>query len=53
MSTRVTSPIKDQNAAKNMSYIYDKFVGVHAERVPFNIVFVSKSHYIYSALLNT
>lgn len=44
MSTLATSIFKDQNAAKPLSYIHDKYVVVQADKAPINIVFVSKSH---------
>ena len=46
MSTRSTSIFKDPNVAKHLSLLHDKYVIVPADKVPNNIVFVCKSHYI-------
>jgi hypothetical protein len=46
MSTRSTSIFKDQNVAKHLSLLHDKYVIVSADKAPSNIVFVCKSHYI-------
>ena len=46
MSTRPTSIFKDPNVAKHLSLLHDKYVIVSAVKVPNNIVFVCKSHYI-------
>ena len=46
MSTRSTSIFKDPNVAKHLSLFHDKYVIVSADKVPNNIVFACKSHYI-------
>ena len=47
----VTSIFKDPNVAKHLSYSYDKYVVVPADKAPNNIVFVCKTHYI-NCLIN-
>ena len=37
---------KDPNVAKHLSYLHDKYVVVHADKAPNNIVFVCKAHHI-------
>ena len=46
-----TSIFKDQNVAKHLSYLHDKYVVVPADKTPSNIVFVCKTHYI-NCLIN-
>ena len=44
MNTCTTSVFKDLYDAKHPFYINDKYAVVPIDRVPFNIVFVCKSH---------
>jgi hypothetical protein len=46
MSTGSISIFKDLNVAKHLSLLHEKYVIVSADKVPNNIVFVCKSHYI-------
>jgi hypothetical protein len=46
MSTCSTSIFKDPNVAKHLSLLHDKYVTVSADKAPYTIVCVCKSHYI-------
>ena len=46
MSTRSTSIFKDPNVDKHLSLLHEKYVIVSADKIPNNIAFVCKSHYI-------
>jgi len=41
-----TSTFKELNVAKHLFHLHKKYVVVLADKVPNNIVFVCKSHYI-------
>ena len=43
MITRSTPIFKDQNVAKHLSLLHDKYVIVSADKAPNNVVFVCKS----------
>ena len=45
MITRSTPIFKDQNVAKHLSLLHDKYVIVPADKAPNNIAVVCKSHY--------
>ena len=42
-----TSIFKDPHVAKHLSHFNNKYVVVHADKAPNNVVFVCKSHCIY------
>ena len=46
ISTSSTSIFKDPNVAKHLSLLHHQYVIVSADKVPNNIAFVCKSHYI-------
>jgi hypothetical protein len=45
-----TSTFKEPNVDKHLSHLHNKYVVVLADKVPNNIVFVCKSHYIDSLI---
>ena len=46
MNTHAKSVFKDPSVPRHLSEVHDKYVVFPADKAPYNIVFLSKSHYI-------